>query len=102
MLPSWIRPSDPVFRRLRGTKFFLSLLGLDWFQLKVIHMPKGYFGGSAFCCLNENLETESLTSGVLIPLGKALSLEVVGWPSWLYHVSLLNSALRCLLPRGKE
>ena len=37
------------FRLLgEGHRFFLSLLGLDCFQLEIIRMPKRYFGVASF------------------------------------------------------
>ena len=85
-------PLSTVFRRLRGTKVFLSLLGLDWFQLKVIHMLKEYFGVARFAASVRiwklsllHLESSSLLGRLWVlrllvsPGGCAM------WAFWILH-----------------
>ena len=44
VLPSWNRPANVVWQLGKGQRFFLILLDLDCFQLKINSMPKRHFG----------------------------------------------------------
>ena len=73
-LPSWNESSVYILlgRQRECQSFFLTFLGLDCFQLKIIHRSKRHFGGASFVPLHYPLlfinhpQTQSLKQGMFM------------------------------------
>ena len=69
--------------------FFLTVLGLDFFQLKIIHMPKRHSGvmfHSSTLCIAVPSSLELKTGDI-----HDFSFQGAGWKEWLFRVVLAPS-----------